>query len=343
LLVVPVAACFPGVRALPPPGAGGTTGAAGAAGGGDGAAGSGPHTTLIVPDGSSMGAGGDIGDVGGQCEAVTYDVRQVTSDLLVLLDRSSAVSSNWDGMVSALDQVVAGSDSKIDWGLKYLADNDQCLVASGLAVAVAVGPGQASAIATSISNTAPGGLAIPSLAVRQAASYLTSLADNNPKYILFVTGGGTSCPLSDGITSPVQDAFNLGVSTFVVAVGSGGAVQGSLNDTATAGGVANAPDAIGRLYYAADDSTGLLSAFGAIAKRVSTCTLGLAMVPPVPNNIAVIANGAAIPKDPTNGWSYGAGMQSIRISGSYCDMLESGAIQSVVTVFGCPYTPLPVP
>ena len=73
------------------------------------------------------------------------------------------------------------------------------------------------------------------------------------------------------------------------------------------------------------------------------CSLGPFGTPPVPNNVAVVANGAGIPKDPTNGWSYGPGMQSLVINGIYCDMLVSGAIQSAQVIFGCPPTPLPVP
>ena len=63
----------------------------------------------------------------------------------------------------------------------------------------------------------------------------------------------------------------------------------------------------------------------------------------MPNNVAVLGDGKAIPQDPVNGWSYGPGMMSIVLNGTTCYQLKAGTIGQVQAIFGCLGTPVVVP
>jgi hypothetical protein len=362
LFVLSAAGCFPDVRALPPSG-----GPSGAAGDSDAGSTAGRHDAggTAGAGGSSFGGGGgDIagGGTGGtECGLETFDTKPIASNALLLLDRSAAMAyhldgsacstsspcdasnpTKWDSVAGAVRQVVAESEMLVNWGLKYFPDDDQCLVAS--MPAVAVGPGQATAIASSIASSPVAGMAPIADAEHSSGAYLIGLAMRSitPAYIVLITGGAETCSATDS-AAVVAYVLSLGIPTFVVAVGDVGVAQASLNAMAAAGGEARPGDGMGRTYDVADSAPALLAALAAIAGRIDTCTLALAAVPPVPTNIAVIASGTRIPMDPTNGWSYGPGFQSIVINGSYCDMLVSGTIQQVQTVFGCSNAPVRVP
>jgi len=62
------------------------------------------------------------------------------------------------------------------------------------------------------------------------------------------------------------------------------------------------------------------------------------MAPPDPNMVRVTANGMIVPRDSAhmNGWDYGPNNLSIIFYGSWCNQLQSGMIQNVHAIFGCP-------
>jgi hypothetical protein len=112
---------------------------------------------------------------------------------------------------------------------------------------------------------------------------------------------------------------------------------------AMAGGKAQPADAMGRVYFPADDPAGLEAALATISSQIKSCTFALNRVPPAPTNIVVLGDGKAIPKDPVNGWSYGAGMMSVVVNGTTCDQVKAGGIQVVEAIFGCPDIPISIP
>lgn len=64
--------------------------------------------------------------------------------------------------------------------------------------------------------------------------------------------------------------------------------------------------------------------------------------PPDLNNVAVYVDKQLVPKDPANGWSYGATTSAIELTGSYCDHLLTAQTASVQVLFGCPGMPPPM-
>jgi hypothetical protein len=173
-------------------------------------------------------------------------------EVLVLLDASASMNddvsnascgvdgcgaaSKWAQLVPALNQVVAQTDTSVNWGLKLFASDTMCTVDAAAEAPVAPGnaPNVAAGIAARTSNN--GGVLNGShhtptrSAIDRASSYLLGLNTLNPKYIVLATDGVASCPASGaatdddtaGAVSAVRDAFTAGIYTFVVGIAAAG-------------------------------------------------------------------------------------------------------------------------
>jgi hypothetical protein len=276
--------------------------------------------------------------------------------------RGMTCVTKWPSMTTALDTVVMNTETSVNWGLKYFSNNGVCGAAGPAEIPPA--PNNAMAIATSIAMTAPSGNTPTRFAIQAGAAYLGTLTDPNPKYILLATdgepnccttAGGATCPRTGGGGNATPDDPNAiaaiaatynngaGIPVFVVGVGNLGTAVTTLNNMAMAGGRAQPPDAMGRVYFPADNPTALETALGQIAGQVKSCTFVLGAAPPDPTNIAVLGDGKSIGKDPVNGWSYGPGMTSVVLNGTACAAVKAGTIQQVETIFGCPGVVIIIP
>jgi hypothetical protein len=319
------------------------------------------------------GAAGDVGsNPDASCGQKTYPTTTVPGDLLLILDKSGSMANQfndtacgrgmtcvtkWPSMTTALTTVVMNTQAMVNWGLKYFSNDGVCGAAGPAEIPPA--PNNAPAIAASIGMTAPGGNTPTRFAIEAGAAYLGTLTDPNPKYILLATdgepnccttaggatcpqmgrgGGGNATPDDANAIAAIAATYNngAGVPVFVVGVGNLGTAVTTLNNMATAGGKAQPADAMGRIYFPADDPAALEAALGKIAGQVQSCTFALGSAPPDPTNIAVTGDNKIIPKDPVNGWSYGPGMMSVILNGTSCEAVKAGTIQQVQTIFGCP-------
>jgi hypothetical protein len=349
---------------------GGCTFSPGAAGSGIGPAGGAGSTgsSGVTGRGGSTGtgtgnssAGGDIGQDAGDCGQSNHGAMKTPGDLLLIQDKSGSMNNDfqdqnncagamckWPTMTMALNQVIAQTQASINWGLKFFANNNTCQVNAGVAIAPA--PNNAAAIATLIGNTNPGGNTPTRAAVETGTAYMRTFNSPNPKYILLATDGQPNCNpdpnnggngVADdaGAIAAVANAYagGSGIPVFVVGIGNLAMSVQTLNSMATMGGKAQPADAMGRVYFPADNQAQLIAALNTISGQVLSCNFMLDSAPPVPSNILVRSqNNTVIPKDPTNGWSYGPGNLSIVINGTYCDQIKAGTITSVGTIYGCP-------
>jgi hypothetical protein len=353
-----------------PTGGGGANGGGGSSGassghGGSGAAGSGGNGLT----GGTGNSGGDIGTDAGNCGQMSVGTTNLPPDLLLVQDKSGSMANDfndmmcgnanpcgatnpvkWTALTQALTTVINQTQNSVRWGLKYFANNNQCQVNAG--ATIGIGSNNAAAnILTSLAATNPGGFTPTGAAMHSAGTYMAGLTDPNPKYILLATDGQPNCvPVGSTNNDPtavnaVTDVFNQGFKTFVIGVGNVQAAQTTLNTMAMNGGEAQPADAQGRVFFPADNPAALEAALTAITGHIASCTFTFnpAVPPPAPDNIVVLGDNNPIPKDPTNGWSYGANMTSVDINGTYCDMIKSGAIQVVGTIFGCPMMSIIVP
>jgi hypothetical protein len=293
---------------------------------------------------------------GPNCGQSQYGLENIPPDLLIILDKSGSMAQQADGtacprgggacptakwpqMTAALEQVVMQTQGTIRWGLKYFANNGTCGVDPGAAVPVA--PMNAAPIIASIGNTNPGGSTPTRLAEASGAMYLMGLTDPNPKFILLATDGLPNCapgaPNGDsdamGAEQAVLDAAMAGFPTFVVGVGDVTDAVTTLTQMAINGG---RPQVAAPRYYPVSTTADLVAVLGTIGGQITSCSFNLGKVPPDPNNIAVLGDGKQIPKDPANGWSYGAGMTSIQLNGTACDNVKNKTVKNIQAIFGCP-------
>jgi len=319
---------------------------------------------IEVPSGTT-GNGATVTGNGDTCGVTTHETQRLPPDVLLVLDRSGSMVENkaigcvnrtcgtrWAEVTGALDKVLKSTQVGINWGLKYYPDDDYCGVNAG--VNVAIKPSNADAVVSSYMAHLPaeGQSHTPTRqAVEEGAKYLKSLPHPNPKVILLATDGEPNCMVGwkddtsagkhDAAASvqAVADAAMLDVPVYVVGVATSKTdATLTLNQMAMAGGTARSDPAL--LYYAVDTSEDLETAMQAISAQVASCTFSLDSQPPVPDNVAVEADGTRFPRDATNGWEYGASPMTIELHGSACSKVKDGTLKSVKILFGCPDRPI---
>jgi len=298
----------------------------------------------------------------------------VPPDILLLQDASGSMNqdtyntqcpapgcgatSKWSLMTTAIKQVVTQTETEVNWGLKMFADvGSTCGVSNS--VAVAIGPANGTAISNALTGRTDAignltnGSSTPTRAAENASvTYLSTLTDPNPKYIVLATDGQPNCPASGtssnddtpAAVAAVTAARAAGIPTFVVGIAtSGGAADSALNQMAIEGGYPQTGQAT--QYYAVTNTAEFEAVLRTLVTTANTCTLS---IPPPPTsdgstsraNISIRATTAGgnvpIPMDATNGWTYtDAGMTSLLLHGTACDQWKAKTITTVTIVFGC--------
>jgi hypothetical protein len=199
---------------------------------------------------------------------------------------SCGLTSKWSQVTTGITYVLQATDTSVNWGLKYFADDNACGASNPPVVPIA--PRAGADVAASLSTTTPGGDTPTRDAITNGAAYLQSLTDTNPKFMLLVTDGLPNCaPGCAGMTHPsnmclenttavaaaavaaVTAAAAQGFHTFVVGIGNVASAQDTLNQLAIAGGEAQTGGTTS--YYAAGDSTTLEVALNSIVGKIAGC------------------------------------------------------------------------
>jgi len=344
-----------------PTGAGASNGTTGAGG----ATGVGASSGIGASPGIGLTSGGN-GDVGlpTSCGQTNVQVMPEPPDILIVQDKSLSMNqdasgadcttagcSKWSQVSTAMASVVATTDTNVNWGLIFFGTDNQCGVTSRPVVPVA--PMSGSKVQMAFSTNQPSSYTPTATAVDAAVTYMKSLNDTNPKYLLLATDGLPNCGAGGGrqgnITaddSPaaeaaVTNARNAGFPTFVVgiATASDQMATNTLNTMAVNGGFPQQGAAT--QYYSVSDTAGLEAVLNQIVGMVASCTIPLTNVPSNLSNVAVSAKDSTgktieIQPDPNNGWSYTNGqMNVIRLNGSSCDNLQSGAYTDFQFLYAC--------
>jgi hypothetical protein len=185
--------------------------------------------------------------------------------------------------------------------------------------------------------------------MNNAVTYMKTLTDQNPKYLLLATDGEPNCPngaatlnTNDdrGAEMAVANAFTAGFPTFVVgiATASDAGATTALNAMAVAGGEPQ-PNAATQ-YYAVADTASLVTALNSILGIATSCKISLAGAPSNLANVAVSAqdpSGARVEimQDPANGWSFDATKANIILNGAACTNLQDGMYTSYQFIYAC--------
>jgi hypothetical protein len=296
---------------------------------------------------------------GGNCGITTAPLNKQPPDVLLVLDKtgslldamdssgkcaagSTTCQQRWATLVAGLNAVLTSSSTNVNWGLETFNSDGSCGV-DPPEVAITPGAAGATAVQTYIAGITPNGSTPTKLAISTAVTYLQTLTDPNPKYILLATdglpncaggssgGGGGGATDLPATTTQIGLAYQAGFKVYVLGVGPD---TGNLDALANAGGTTN--------YYPALTPDALTAALASIMGSVVSCTFGLGTAPPVPTNVAVQFNNDSSIKAPhdtshTNGWDYTTPANtSIQLYGSWCDDVTNGKYTSTQILKGCP-------
>jgi hypothetical protein len=344
--------------------------------GGLSGAGNRPITGIGGAIGNPTGGGGN-GSMTNSCGEQIHEAAKLPPDILIVLDRSGSMdndiadkgcngkqsgncgaNSKWGLLTPAIKQVVAATETTVNWGLKFFADpgNNSCSVNNSASVPIGAMSSAAISAAIAGQTNASGGISNGSrtptrLAMNGARTYISSVKTENPKYILLATDGLPNCMPgasdtttddSAGAIQSVKDAAAAGIPTFVVGMATAGTgtADTTLSSMATAGGYAKAGSPS---YYSVSTASEFVAVLQNLVTVAATCTFAVG-TPPTDDGttsrsqIDVSGDGALIPRDTghTNGWDYtDSTMTSIVVYGETCDKIKSGTIDNVSVKFRC--------
>jgi len=313
--------------------------------------------------GGASGASGCSNPAGsGTCGQTDVPIAPLPPDVLIVQSKALSMADGWDDQPcqggcgasskwsqtsGAITAIVGATDSNINWGLDFYGAST-CGTTS--TPSVAVGPASAQAVSYAFAGNQPATGNPIETAVNDAATYLLTLTDPNPKYLLLVTDGLPDCMPGDtsttaddspGAEAAVLKAAMAGIPTFVVGLATSPdpTVAATLDQMALNGGEAQAGGTSS--YFAVTDSASLEAALTAIVGTVASCTLPLTDVPAGLTNVAVAVSDASgnrveIPQDSSDGWTFtDASMRAIILNGPVCASLQSGAYTNVEFVYAC--------
>jgi von Willebrand factor type A domain len=341
----------------------------GTPGGGSGANGGAPsYAGASILDLGGMGNGAGGGDVpNGECGHKDFNLQRKPAEILIVLDRSASMkqppagstgTTKWDLVVPGVNEVVTQTNSSVSWGLKVFPEGEGSECVAGAvtnAIPVMIAPSNATPVTAAVTATTPAGNGTPTGdAIKAAVTYLKTLTDSNPKFILLATDGEPSCAGTKKDSTAarpyavqaVTDAATAGFKTFVVGVATtkDTATQ-ALNDMAVAGEVPRGDaNPLATKFYLASTKDELVQSLKEITGQVSSCVFDLTSPPPDASNIAVKVNGVKAPPDPTrmNGWAYTSNdYLQVEVFGSWCDQIKAADSNSVNFILGCPNEVIP--
>lgn len=330
--------------AMPPPSTDGT-------GGGTPQMDAAPVELPSIPDGGRDLIGTEISVEVGNCVEVSSETKSIPPDILILLDRSQSMTemvagstqSKWTQITAAINSFVPMTETTVNWGLKFFGTDRGTTCGETAGAAVAPGPMNAGMIMTAIMGQNPGSSTPTTVGMMSAATYLQTLTDANPKFILLATDGQPTCGAGGATAADdanaiqaVLDVFNTGIPTFVVGIATSGAAgDATLSSMAVNGGFPLPATPPAQQYYAVANGADLIAALGKITTMVGTCQFAVNPAPDDPSKIdAVQSSMGNIPQDATNGWSLVPGV-GIKLNGTFCDQYTSGALTDVAVHVAC--------
>jgi hypothetical protein len=334
--------------------------------------------------GSLSGTTATPGADGGACASVSYKSQTVPVDIFIMMDQSGSMTDmvtgpngtmgqKWDFLKQAFtsfveDPTSAGlgigiqyfpipnvDDSSCDAGT-YAVTNDPAAPPSGVGVAIAPLPGNATAMVDSLNAHMPGGQTPTVAALTGALQYAESWIAQNPSHkvvVVFATDGsphGCTNNTIDVAASVAQGAVagSPSIPTYVIGVGSS---LSSLNAIADAGGtgaalIVNTNQDVAAQFLAAMNairsSTSLPCTFTIPAGDAGAVDLGKVNVVDTPEDggapVALLQVSGESGCDPSSGGWYYDNPQapaSIDLCPASCSVVTTEVTTQVDIQVGC--------
>lgn len=300
--------------------------------GGDGGAGRG--------DGADDDSGSGGGDGGGNfCEVLNVAAARGIPNILILLDRSSSMSTNdrWGDATEAIKNVTANLEAGVAFGLMLYPGNNYCGPGN---LEVAPATGTADSIANELDDSGPNGMTPTAVSLDAAGTALAGVEGDS--YVLLVTDGGPNCngdhpkPCTctaagqcgwgsgsdfcldrDRSVERVGALATAGISTYVIGFDTS-EWTAVLNDMAAAG------DTERETYVPVSSGTELEETLAELAGNVVSCTFELETAPSDYRFVSVKLNGTAIPHTSETGNASGWELEGnqIKLLGASCELLK---------------------
>lgn len=298
--------------------------------------------------GSFMGDGGSVGQ-GGDCGQVNVGFAPQTPTVVLLVDQSGSMTeafgngTRWDVLHDVLMDpttgVVSQLENQVRFGLALYTGTDQdCPAISQVNIAI----GNRDEIEAVYGAAAPIQETPTGDAINEILPGIVGFNEPGQKIIVLATDGE---PDTCAVPNPqngqpeaiaaAQAAYQAGVNTYIIAVGSDVSLQHQ-QDMANAGAgkpldgsQGNAP------YYPAGDQAALVAAFNEIINGVRSCILDIskAIDPEKAGEGHVYIDGVEIGYQDPNGWQLNNPTQ-IELLGTSCEAIQNGN-HTVTGVFDC--------
>ncbi len=331
----------------------GSTGDVSSATGSGDSSGSGEVSSTGSPDGSTD-TGGTTSSIAPESSSSTMDCpsaevqfEPVVPTVILLIDQSGSMTSNFDGMerwdavrdalIDPTDGVIAALENDVRFGLALYTSNGgdaggACPVIAEEAPLV----GNLAAITAIYENEEPSGDTPTGDSIDAVVASLTDDMSDGPKIIVLATDGEPdTCEVpnpqqgqGESVTA-AENAFTEGISTFVISVGND-VSETHLQDMANAGvgWVAGDPDAP---FYVPTDQAAMVAAFEDIINGARSCVLTLdsAILPGQAGEGTVTVNGEEIPFQDPDGWDV-LSPTEIELLGASCQAIQEGDVEITV-------------
>jgi len=313
------------------------------------------------------------------CATSVFSPWRVAPDVLILLDRSNSMNDTppfppmWDTIRTALiDLSEPPRDSEIWFGLMSLPGSActggsdpeiDCLAPGPSEVLVGVGSGNHALLESTLEGLGTCGGTPVAETLRSARSYLSSLPDHHPRYVLLATDGAPNCNMSlDGSTCrctsyagcTVMTPWNCldelvtydvldelcaaSVHTFILGLGSSTDWSDVYSGMAEHGCTES--------YYLAEDLDEIGAALEDIAGLVASCQIELGcsdLTDAAEVNFFTEPGHVLVPRDPgrAHGWDWmdpcdGGPYGLVEFFGIDCEALFADDLARFVAETGCP-------
>jgi hypothetical protein len=286
----------------------------------------------------------DMAEGDANCGGMQFALQRVPPNVMLVLDRSGSmadsigggsVTSKWDDLKTAIQQVVTTYDSETRLGVSLFSSDGNC-GAGNITLAAA---NNGSTVMTLVNAQGPGGntpTAATLAKVAQSGMLNDTTRDN---VVVLATDGLPNCGDTD-VAGKITTLYGQtpSVKTYVIGVGDGTVSDPTLlNSWADAGHTARTGAAT--KYYQANSPQDLKDAFDTIVASVVSCKFQLGQAPPDANQLYVWEDGKQVAADPANGYSFDAAGPSVTLNGTACDALKQKPSTNVQVIYGCPAPP----
>lgn len=314
--------------------------------------GTGPRFDVLDPMTSGMGDAGDDG-----CVDVTVSVDPVIPTLVLLVDQSGSMTSNFSGqsrwnatydtLMDPVDGVVIELEDRVRFGLGlYTSQNGNAGPMCPILTSVPPALGNHAAIDAVYSMEGPGGDTPTGDSIDVVAADLVAFVEPGPKGIVLATDGEPdTCEMPnpqngqlEAVTA-VQNAYTDDIRTFIISVGAD-VSDAHLQEMANAGAGKNPGDMVDpEPFYKALNPQELVDAFKQIIADFVTCDFtlnGEILGDPCDGTVRVDGEILECGVD----WD-ATSSTTIELLGGTCDLIKDGEDHTIEVIFPCGSVQIP--